>query len=85
MMKIFAEHFITISETQQLHSSDCRYGSCVRTPNCWLASQCASGRSCGRPAISKFSVVFLGPRANAETVPKIHFALCASYAPLPEI
>ena len=29
MMKIFAEHVITISQTQQLHSSDCRYGSCV--------------------------------------------------------
>jgi hypothetical protein len=32
-------------------------------------SQYASGRSCDRPTRSKFSVVFLGPRANAELVP----------------
>jgi hypothetical protein len=29
-------------------------------------SQFASGRSCNRPTRSRFSVVFLGPRANAE-------------------
>jgi len=35
-MKIFAQHVIAISQTQQLHSSDCRYGSCVWTPDFWL-------------------------------------------------
>jgi hypothetical protein len=35
----------------------------------------ASGRSCDRPTRSRFSVVFLGPRANAEFVPKFHVAL----------
>jgi hypothetical protein len=33
-------------------------------------SQFASGRSCNRPTRSKFSVVFLGPRAKAQLVPK---------------
>jgi hypothetical protein len=41
-------------------------------------SQFASGTSCDRPTRSRFSVVFLGPRANAELVPKVHVALHAS-------
>jgi hypothetical protein len=48
-------------------------------------SQFASGRSCDRPTRSRFSVVFHGPRANAETVPKFHVALHASHAALPMI
>jgi hypothetical protein len=40
-------------------------------------SQFASGRSCDRPTRLRFSVVFLGPRANAELVPKFHVALHA--------
>jgi hypothetical protein len=43
-------------------------------------SQFASERSCDRPTRSRFSVVFLGPRANAELVPKFHVALHASHA-----
>jgi hypothetical protein len=39
--------------------------------------------SCDRPTRSSFSVVFLGPRANAELVPKFHVALHASHAALP--
>jgi hypothetical protein len=35
-----------------------------------------------RPTRSRFSVVFLGPRANAELVPKFHVALHASNAAL---
>jgi hypothetical protein len=35
------------------------------------------------PTRSRFSVVFLGPRANAELVPKFHAALHASHAALP--
>jgi hypothetical protein len=46
-------------------------------------SQFASGRSCDRSTRSRFSVVFLGPRANAELVPKLHVALYASHAALP--
>jgi hypothetical protein len=47
--------------------------------------QFASGRSCDRPTRSRFSVVFLGPRANAEMVPKFHFSLHASHAALPMV
>jgi hypothetical protein len=49
------------------------------------SSQFASGRSCDRPTRSRFSVVFLGPRANAELVPKFHVALHASHAALPMV
>jgi hypothetical protein len=35
------------------------------------------------PTRSRFSVVFLDPRANAELVPKFHVALPASHAALP--
>jgi hypothetical protein len=45
-------------------------------------SQFASGRSCDRPTRSRFPVVCLGPRANAELVPKFHVALRASHAVL---
>jgi hypothetical protein len=44
-------------------------------------SQFASQTSCDRPTRSRFSVVFLGPRANAELVSR--FALHASQAALP--
>jgi hypothetical protein len=45
-------------------------------------SQFASGRSCDRPTRSRFSVVFLGPRANAELLPRLHVALHVSHAAL---
>jgi hypothetical protein len=48
-------------------------------------SQFASGRFCDRPTRSRFSVVFLGPRAIAELVPKFHVALHASHAALPMV
>jgi hypothetical protein len=48
-------------------------------------SQFASGRSCDRPTRSRFSVVFLGPRANAELLPKFHVALHASNAAFPMV
>jgi hypothetical protein len=48
-------------------------------------SQFASGRSCDRPNRSSFSVVFLGPRANAELALKFHIALHASHAALPMV
>jgi hypothetical protein len=46
-------------------------------------SQFASGRSCDQPTRSRFSVVFLGPRANAELVPRFQAALHVSHAALP--
>jgi hypothetical protein len=46
-------------------------------------SKVASGRSCDWPTRSRFSVVFLGPRANAKLVPKFHVALHASHAAFP--
>jgi hypothetical protein len=48
-------------------------------------SQFASGRSCDRPTRSRFFVVFLGPRANAELVAKFHVVLHASHAALPMV
>jgi hypothetical protein len=48
-------------------------------------SQFASGRSCDQPTQSRFYVVFLGPRSNAELVPKFHVALHASHAALPMV
>jgi hypothetical protein len=41
--------------------------------------------SCHRPTRSRFSVVFLDPRANAELVLKFHVALHASHAALPMV
>jgi hypothetical protein len=48
-------------------------------------SQFTSGRYCDRPTRSRFSVVFLGPKANVELVPKFHVALHASLAALPMV
>jgi hypothetical protein len=45
-------------------------------------SQFAFGKSCDWPTRSRFSVVFLGPRANAKLIPKFHVALHASHAAL---
>jgi hypothetical protein len=46
-------------------------------------SQFASGRFCDWQTLSRFSVVFLHPRANAKLVPKFYVALHASHAALP--
>jgi hypothetical protein len=43
-------------------------------------SQFASRRSCDHTTRSRFSMVFLGPRANVELIPKFHIALHASHA-----
>jgi hypothetical protein len=48
-----------------------------------VRSQLAVGRSCDLPTRSSFSVVFFGPGANAELVPKFLVALHASYVALP--
>jgi hypothetical protein len=46
-------------------------------------SQFVSGRPCDQPTRSRYSVVFFGPRACAELVPKFHVALPVSHAALP--
>jgi hypothetical protein len=52
--------------------------------DCWLEVSCI--QKVLRPAnSSRFSVVFLRPRANAELVPKFHVALYASHAALPMV
>jgi hypothetical protein len=52
-------------------------------PDCWLeVSLHPESPATGRPTRSRFSVVFLGPRANAVSVPKFHIALHASHAAL---
>jgi hypothetical protein len=48
-------------------------------------SQFSSGGSCERPTRARFFMIFLGPRANAELVPKFHVALHASHAALPMV
>jgi hypothetical protein len=48
-------------------------------------SQFVFGRSCDWPTLSMFSVVFLGPRADAELVSKFHAALHASHAARPMV
>jgi hypothetical protein len=48
-------------------------------------SQFTSGRCCDRPTRARFSVVFLGPRANAQLVPKFYVVLHASHAALPMV
>jgi hypothetical protein len=49
------------------------------------SSRFASGKSCDWPTRSRFSMVFLGPKANAELVPKFDVALHASHAALPMV
>jgi hypothetical protein len=50
--------------------------------DCWLeVSLHSEGRSTGQLDQGVY-VVFVGPRANAELVPKFHVALHASYAAL---
>jgi hypothetical protein len=43
-------------------------------------SQFVSGRSYERQTLSRFSVVFLGPRSNTELVPKSNISLHTSHA-----
>jgi hypothetical protein len=55
--------------------------------NCWIRSFLSGTRSIkGESVLDQgFSVVFLGPKANAELVPKFHVALHASHAALPMV
>jgi len=53
---------------------------CIWKPGRWLEVSMLPVKSCGRPTRPKFSIVFLGPTANHELVPKIHVALHVSHA-----
>jgi hypothetical protein len=59
--------------------------ACIYNAGLLARSQFASGRSCDRPTQSRFSVVFLGPRATAELVSKFHVVLHALHAALPMV
>jgi hypothetical protein len=76
-------------ERQQKKTTTVQIGANVRfrgfNAGLLARSQFASGRSCDRPTRSRISVVFLGPRANSELVPKFHVALHASHAALPMV
>jgi hypothetical protein len=53
-------------------------------PDIWLeASLRLQGPDANQPTRSRFSVVLLGPRANAELIHKFHVEHCASHATLP--
>jgi hypothetical protein len=78
--RIVKNNLLKKKETKQKKNPTAQIGTIVRAHgfNAGLLarSQFASGRSCNRPTRSRFSVVFLGPRANAELVPKFHVAHC---------
>jgi hypothetical protein len=80
---------INQKETKEKKNTTAQIGTNVRVQgfNAGLLarSQFASGRSCDRPTRSRFSMVFLSPRANAELVSKFHVALHASHAALPMV
>jgi hypothetical protein len=64
----------------------CRLGSCIRSPDCWLeVSRPTPGRSCVRPTRPRLPAVSLGPRADAELVPKFPVAPHACHVALPKI
>jgi hypothetical protein len=60
-------------------------GTNVRARGFGAGLLATSGRSYDHPTRSRVSMVFLGPRANAELVPKFHIALHASHAVLPMV
>jgi hypothetical protein len=66
----------------QRHRQGLIFGLADLMPDCWLE---VSLHSKGPATGQRFSVVFLGPRANAELVPKSHVALHASHAALPMV
>jgi hypothetical protein len=76
-------------KTKQKRNTTAQIGTNVRAHGfnggLLARSQFASGRSCDRPTRSRFSVVFLGPRANAELEPKFLVAPHASHAALPTV
>jgi hypothetical protein len=80
--KYAQEAFVEVSK--QSKSTDTGTDVRVHVFNAGLLarSQFASRRSCDRPTRSRFSVVFLCPRANAELVPKFHVTLLASHVDL---
>jgi hypothetical protein len=70
-------------QTKQKKNTTAQMGTSVRAHAFGAELLAASGRSCNQPTRSRVSVVSLGPRANAELVPKFHVPLHASHAALP--
>jgi hypothetical protein len=79
---------VKIVKKKENKNTTAQIGTNVRVCGAGLLarSQFASGKSCDRPTRSGFSVVFLGPRANAELVPKFQVPNSAdvNWAPLHE-
>jgi hypothetical protein len=71
------------SQIKQQHRQELMFGFAYLNAGLLARSHFASGGSCDRPTRSRFCVVFLDPRANAELIPKFHIALFASHAALP--
>jgi hypothetical protein len=69
----------------RLRVLDVRACACMRTGHGLLAKSQLHSELGTRPTRSRFSVVFLGPRANSELVPKFQVALPASHAALPMV
>ena len=57
----------------QLHYSNCRFISCVRTLDCWLEISEQPGGPATDQLDQGFPLVFLGPRTNIQSVPTHHF------------
>jgi hypothetical protein len=70
---------------QQLHRQGPMLGFACSVPDCWLEVSLHPEGPATDQLDQGFSVVFLGPRANAELVPKFHVALYASHAAVPMV
>jgi hypothetical protein len=91
-LKLFVAHpkyeythktkYVKISKIKQQDRQGLTSGSLYLNGGLLARIQLATGRSCDQPTRSRFSVVFLGPRANAVLVRKFHVALHASHAAL---
>ena len=67
-----------------VNKSDYICGVDVCANELWLGrSQCASGRPCDPPLRSRFSVIFLGTRANSKLVSRFHVSLLLSHSAVP--
>jgi hypothetical protein len=77
-MKTFVKQTVNVFYTKAASQIGTNVRARVFNAGLLASSQFASARSCDRQTRSRFSVVFLGPRANAESVPKFHVALHAS-------
>jgi hypothetical protein len=66
---------------KQQHGYGTSVRSCTFNARLLARSQFASGRFCDRPTRSRFSVVFLGPKANAECTQIPRCSACLTCSP----